>query len=110
MVTGLLYIHILDFVLLSRFGRCKDYQCSIRPKFEVVGGCWRSLIGGLHLDLDLKIIGFVTLVVKVEIVLSEALAQISGVGLLRVDVALVGWAVGGWFGWSEVFNGKTSSN
>ena len=68
----------------------------ICPKFEVVGGCWRSLIGGLHLGLDLKIIGFVTLVVKVEIVSSEALAQISGVGLLRVDVALVGW--GWWVG------------
>ena len=37
-----------------------------------------------------------TLVVKVEIVSSEALAQISGVGLLRVVVALVGW--GGWVG------------
>ena len=33
---------------------------------------------------------------KVEIVPSEALAQISGVGLLRVDVALVGW--GWWVG------------
>ena len=46
--------------------------------------------------LILKIIGFVTLFVKVEIVSSEALAQISGVGLLRVVVALVGW--GGWVG------------
>ena len=33
---------------------------------------------------------------RVEIVSSEALAQISGVGLLRVDVALVGW--GWWVG------------
>ena len=46
--------------------------------------------------LILKIIGFVTLFVKVEIVSSEALAQISGVGLLRVVVALVGW--GWWVG------------
>ena len=46
--------------------------------------------------LVLKIIGFVSLFVKVEIVSSEALAQISGVGLLRVVVALVGW--GGWVG------------
>ena len=41
---------------------------------------------------------FVTLVVKVESVSSEALAQTSGVGLFRVDVALVGW--GGWVGGS----------
>ena len=68
----------------------------ICPKFEVVGGCWRSLIGGLHLGLDLKIIGFVSLFVKVEIVSSEALAQISWVGPLRLVVALVGW--GWWVG------------
>ena len=53
-------------------------------------------MGVCILILILKIIGFVTLFVKVEIVSSEALAQISGVGLLRVVVALVGW--GGWVG------------
>ena len=50
-----------------------------------------------------------TLVVKVENVSSEALAQTSGVGLFRVDAALVGWGVGGWFGWNKVSNGKISS-
>ena len=35
---------------------------------------------------------------KVESGSSEALAQIAGVGLFRVDVALVGW--GGWVGGS----------
>ena len=35
---------------------------------------------------------------KVESVSSEALAQTSGVGLFRVDVALVRW--GGWVGGS----------
>ena len=48
---------------------------------------------------------------KVESVSSEALAQISGVGLFRVDVALVGWGwwVGG-LGGARFFNGKISSN
>ena len=46
------------------------------------------------LILVLKIIGFVSLFVKVEIVSSEALAQTSGVGPLRLVVALVGW---GWW-------------
>ena len=45
--------------------------------------------------LILKIIGFVRFFVKVEIVSSEALAQISGVGLLRLVVALVGGDGGG---------------
>ena len=46
---------------------------------------------GLHLDLDFKDHWVITLFVKVEIVSSEALAQISGVGLLRVVVTRVGW-------------------
>ena len=46
---------------------------------------------------------------KVESVSSEALAQTFGVGLFRVDAALVGLGVGGWFGWSKVSNGKISS-